>query len=395
MERIIMIKYGELNTKGANIKTFINILEKNIKKLLSDYVISISKNRARMYIYYDISDESKIVEILKCVPGIYSIVICYRVDTNISSISNKSIEILRAINFKSFKVETNRAFKQFEYPSLEVSKMVGAEILKNIENINVDVRNPDTTVYIDIRDARDTYIYTNEIKCLGGYPVSSNGRGLLMLSGGIDSPVAGFLSLKKGLSIDCIYFESIPHTNLDARGKVIKLTNILNNYDGNINLYIVPFTKIQEEIIKNMDPSYVITIMRRMMYRISSKLANKLGAKVLINGESIGQVASQTLSSMSVIEKVIDIPVIRPISCMDKLEIIDIAKKIKTYDISILPFEDCCTIFVPTHPVINPNLEKCESLESNINYNNLVEECINNIMLIDLNFEKSKFNDLL
>ena len=213
-----------------------------------------------------------------------------------------------------------------------------------------------------------------------------------MLSGGIDSPVAGYLSLKRGVDLECLYFESLPHTSLEAREKVLKLASILNEYSLNIKVHVVPFTNIQETIYKNAPDSYIITIMRRMMYRIADRYSKKIKCKVIINGESIGQVASQTLTSMVVINSVTNKPIIRPVACMDKLEIIDIANKINTYQTSILPYEDCCTIFLPKHPVINPELDKCIEIEKTFNYEELINETINNIQVINLNKVK---NDLL
>ena len=216
-----------------------------------------------------------------------------------------------------------------------------------------------------------------------------------MLSGGIDSPVAGYLASKRGIDIDCIYYDSPPHTSIEAKNKVITLAKKLSKYGSNINLYVVPFTDLQEEIYRNIDSTYMITIMRRMMYRIAEKVANNTKAKVIINGESIGQVASQTLSSMYVINNVTSMPVIRPVACLDKLEIIDISKKIDTYNTSIIPFEDCCTIFVPKHPVINPNLNKSKYYETLIDYENLIEKAVENIEVIHINNYKFVEDDLL
>ena len=383
MEKLIMIKYGELSTKKDNIKVFVEKLCNNIKKRLKDYDITITKNKVRMFIDIKENDENEIVKKLQEVFGIYSIVICYKVNETIEDINKESYELLKRISFKTFKVETNRANKNFKYNSMEVSKLIGAHILKNIPNIKVDVHNPDVILSIEIRNDY-TYIYTSEIKGLGGYPTGIQGKGLLMLSGGIDSPVAGYLANKRGVDIDCIYYESPPHTSIDAKNKVITLAKKLSKYGSNINLYVIPFTKIQEEIYKNIDSTYMITIMRRMMYRIAEKVAKKIKANIIINGESIGQVASQTLTSMYVINNVSNMPVIRPVACLDKLEIIEIAKKINTYDTSILPYEDCCTIFVPKHPVINPNLSKCIYYETLINYDELIEECINNMEKISI-----------
>ena len=386
---LILIKYGELTTKKDNRKFFINTLERNIKKLLADENIKITKDRVRMYIECD--DAKKVAFKLQKVFGILSIVICYKVNNNIEDVLKKSLEIMDKSK-KTFKVETKRADKNFPISSMEYSRKLGALILKNT-NFKVDVHNPDIILNVEIRN-NGTFIYTEAIKGLGGYPVGIQGKGLLMLSGGIDSPVAGYLTLKRGVDVECLYFESPPHTSVEAKNKVLKLAEILNNYSGHIKVHVVPFTKMQEAIYKNCPDIYMITIMRRMMYRIAHIYAEKIGAKILINGESIGQVASQTLNSMQCINNVTNMPVIRPVACLDKLEIIDIAKKIGTYETSILPYEDCCTIFVPKHPVINPVLNKCISYENNFDYKKVLEETINNIEVIT-NFKTDNYEDLL
>ena len=248
---------------------------------------------------------------------------------------------------------------------------------------------------IEIRN-NGTYIYLNEYQGLGGYPNGTLGKGMLMLSGGIDSPVAGFLSLKRGIILEAVYFEAIPHTSIEARNKVISLAKKLSKYTNKIKLHVIPFTEIQESIYKNIDSTYCITIMRRMMYRIMEKLVKKTKSQVIVNGESIGQVASQTLTSMQVINNVTNYPVIRPVACLDKLEIIDIAKKIDTYDISILPYEDCCTVFVPKHPVINPNLDLCVEYEKTFDFSIMIDEAIKNRILLDIKEEEeNKFKDFL
>lgn len=384
MEQLIVIKYGELTTKKGNRNTFINALKNNIKRVLMDNDYNIIANRDHIYI--ETKEIDDVLKKLKKVCGIQGILVAYKVNTNTDTIKEKVLNILKNMTFKTFKIETKRALKSFPINSMEFSRIIGGHILKNIPNISVDVHKPDVLVKIEIRE--DTYIYFNEIKGIGGYPAGIQGKGLLMLSGGIDSPVAGYMALKRGIDIDCLYFESPPHTSLQAKEKVVKLASILNEYSGNVRLLVVPFTKLQEEIYKNVLSEYNITILRRMMYRIASRL----GYKVLINGESVGQVASQTIDSMYVINSVTNLPIIRPVSCLDKLEIIDIAKKIGTYETSILPYEDCCTIFVPKHPVINPKIEKC-LLYENFSYEDLIEECINNIEIID-NFNKKYTNYL-
>ena len=378
MKKLIFIKYGELTTKKGNRNVFIKKLTNNIKGILKNIEYNLKSDRSRIYIETNYIDE--VVDKLKNIFGIHSIVVAYKVDNNTDIICDTILKLLDGNSFNTFKVDTKRALKSFEIHSMDFNKIVAAKILKN-KSVKVDVHNPDLLIKIEIR-IEGTFIYFNEIKGLGGYPVGIQGKSLLMLSGGIDSPVAGYLALKRGVDLECLYFESPPHTSEQAKNKVIKLANIINKYSGNIKVNIVPFTKIQETILKNVKEEYVITIMRRMMYRIALKFAKLKKMQVIINGESIGQVASQTLSSMNVINSVCDIPVIRPVACMDKLEIIDIAKKIGTYETSILPYEDCCTVFVPKHPVINPTIDKCELNESKFDYEALIDDALNNIETI-------------
>lgn len=391
MEKIILIKYGELTTKGDNRNLFINRIYENMRSLLKEYDVKIIKNRVRMFIYVKEEDLDAIVNIIKNIFGIHSIVIAYKVNTNIEEIKQSVLKIVSEINFDTFKVETDRADKSFPINSMDFSREIGSLILKNISNKKVDVHHPDYLLKIEIRN-EFTYIYSKEIKGLGGYPGGVAGKGLLMLSGGIDSPVAGYLAMKRGIELECIYFESPPHTSIAAKNKVKDLVRKLNIYQSNIKLHIINFTKIQESIYKECDPNYMITIMRRMMYRIASKVLEESHCYVLINGESIGQVASQTLTSMQVINEVTNLPVIRPVACLDKLEIIDIAKKIDTYETSILPYEDCCTIFLPKHPVINPKLSKAIQDENNFDYLKLIEEAVKNREVININKNLNKFD---
>ncbi len=394
MDRVVLIKYGELTTKKGNRKFFINTLYQNLKKKLNNLDVKISRDISRMYIEFSDSDLDLVLKKLNQVFGIHTYQVAYKIETDSEAIKNLAVTIMEN-KAGTFKVETKRANKNFPIQSTEFSRQLGGLILKNNNQLTVDVHNPDTTLMIEILD-RYTYLYTDKYFGLGGYPVGTQPRGMLMLSGGIDSPVAGYLALKRGVKIDAVYFEAIPHTSLEARNKVIDLSKKLCQYTDQIRLHIVPFTNIQEAIYKECNPEYCITIMRRMMYRIMEKLAKRNKGLVIINGESIGQVASQTLTSMSVINSVTNMPVIRPVACLDKLEIIDIAKKIDTYDISILPFEDCCTIFVPKHPVINPNLQECLINEEKFDYNKIIEDTVNNVMTITIteNMEK-EFNNLL
>lgn len=394
MNRVVLIKYGELTTKKGNRKFFINTLYQNLKKKLNNFDVKISRDISRMYIEFSEQELELVLEKLNQVFGVYSYQIAYKIETDIEKIKELAVEVM---NEKSgtFKVETRRANKNFPIQSIEFSRQVGGLVLKNNSHLTVDVHNPDTTLTIEVLE-RFTYLYTDIYHGLGGYPVGVQSKGMLMLSGGIDSPVAGWMALKRGVKIDAVYFEAIPHTSLEARYKVIELSRKLCKYCDSIKLHIVPFTNIQEAIYKECNPEYCITIMRRMMYRIMEKLAKKNKGLVIINGESIGQVASQTLTSMSVINSVTNMPVIRPVACLDKLEIIDIAKKIDTYDISILPYEDCCTVFVPKHPVINPSLQECLLNENKFDFEKMIDETVNQVETVVIKeVEEEKFSDLL
>ena len=393
--RVILIKYGELSTKKGNRNFFINTLYNNVKSKLGMYDVSINKDRAKMTIKFRDEDLDDIVKIVGKVFGIHTFNIAYLCDSDEDAIKSTAMEVVSNTNFNTFKVETKRSDKRFPIHSGDLNRILGGMILKNVPNIKVDVHNPDLLLKVEIRED-GTYIYYNSFNGSGGYPVGTQPKGMLMLSGGIDSPVAGYLAMKRGIVIDAVYFEAIPHTSLEAREKVITLCRKLSSYTNHINLHIVNFTTIQEEIYKNCREDYCITIMRRMMYRIMEKLATKYNGLAIINGESVGQVASQTLTSMSVINSVTNMPVIRPLACLDKLEIMDIARKIETYETSILPYEDCCTVFVPKHPAINPKLETAIKEENKFDYDRLINEAVDSLNTIQVNdVVNNEFSDLL
>ncbi len=390
MKKIIIIKYGELSTKGDNLNYFIKKLKTNIESSLGSLDALINYDHGRMFI--ETNEFDLVVSKLKKVFGIHEFNVGYMLDTNdLDVVKEKVLESLG--EFETFKVETKRSFKQYPMDSMEISRSLGTFILKSKKTVKVDVHNPDVLINVEIRKDASVF-YFDKIKGLGGYPVGTQGKGLLMLSGGIDSPVAGYLGIKRGLSLDAVYFDSPPHTSEKAKDKVKRLAKVLKEYDTSMGMYVVNFTKMQETILKSIDHEYLITIMRRMMYRVMERIANKKKCHVIINGESIGQVASQTLTSMKAINEVVKIPVIRPVACFDKLEIIDVARKLGTYEISIEPFEDCCTIFVPKHPVINPDREKCAKYETMFDYDAILDEIMDNLEYINLK-EENKFNDLL
>ena len=395
MNRVVLIKYGELTTKKGNRKFFVNTLYANIKNKLKGLNVKIHKDISRMYIEFSDEELDEVLKRINNIFGIHEYVVAYIVDSDVETIKENVLRVMKDLSFKTFKVETKRSDKRFPIHSLDFSRQLGGLILKNIPDIKVDVRDPEVLLNVEIREYH-TYIYTNHYEGLGGYPNGTLGNAMLMLSGGIDSPVSAYLTLKRGVKLNCIYFEAIPHTSIEARNKVITLTKKLSKYTDFIKLHIVPFTEIQEAIYREVEDDYCITIMRRMMYRITERVAKMNNCMIIANGESIGQVASQTLTSMAVINEVTNMPVIRPVACLDKLEIIDIAKKIDTYETSILPFEDCCTVFVPKHPVINPKLNLCVEYENRFDYQSMIDEAIENINTMIIRDEKdTTFEDLL
>ena len=394
MEKVILIQYGELSTKKGNRNFFINTLYHSVRDKLAKYNVEIHKDHSRMSIVFDDKDLDAIKGVIDKIFGIHAYHIAYVCESSEEVIKSTLLEIVKEMDFKTFKVDVKRCDKKFPIHSQDFNRVLGGLILKNIAGLKVDVHHPDLWISVEIRE-ENTYIYFNSFEGCGGYPIGTQARGLLMLSGGIDSPVAGYLAMKRGVEIDAVYFEAVPHTSLEAREKVISLCRKLAGYTNKIHLHIVNFTPIQESIYKYCREDYCITIMRRMMYRIMDQLTKKYNAYVIINGESIGQVASQTLTSMSVINGVTNVPVIRPVACLDKLEIIDIARKIDTYETSILPYEDCCTVFVPRHPVINPSLETCIEEENKFDYQSMIDEAVESLNTVVVKADEEEYHDFL
>jgi len=396
MYDLILVRYGEMTLKKKNYSQFLFQINRNIKNKLKKFTsLQFSNTTYRFYIYLNGEDYKEIIQILDTVVGLNSYSLCKKVNPNYDDIANEAIKLINKEKKQdtiTFKVETNRGDKSFPATSIEISQEVAKRILPIVSGLLVDVHKPNLTLSIDLR-TEGTYIFVNSIKGLGGYPSGMAGSGLLMMSGGIDSPVAGFLSIKKGIVITALHFASPPYTSDLALQKVIDLLQELSKYTLNvkINLLVCPFTKIQEAIHQNANPIYLVTIMRRQMYKIASMLCEKNNYDVIINGESIGQVASQTLESIKVVNEVTNIPIIRPLATYDKEDIITIARKINTYDISVRPYEDCCTVFVPEHPVIKPKIEKVIEEENKCNLEELVNESIKNIEKINLNYF-SKFS---
>ena len=399
---IILVRFGEMTLKKKNYKQFLDRVIQNIKKKCSIYPeLTYSHTDYRFYIYLNGVNYEDVIARLNLVTGLYSYSLCKIVKKindvltieninseydNIASVASTLIK--EEINDKktSFKVETNRGNKNFPATSIEISQEIAKRVLPQVGNLYVDVHNPEVVLSIDLR-YEGTYVFVKDIKGLGGYPAGMNGYGLLMMSGGLDSPVAGFLSIKKGVNLKAIHYFSPPYTSLNALQKVVDLLEkiAIYTYSETIELYVIPFTKIQDRIHEKANQIYMVTLMRRAMYKIGDEICKKKNIDVIINGESIGQVASQTLESMRVVNDVTNIPIIRPLATYDKEDIVQIARKIGTYDISIRPYEDCCTVFVPEHPVIKPELDKVLAEEEKCEFDGLIEESITNTKKITLN----------
>lgn len=381
MEDHILIRYGELSLKKSNRKQFINKINANIRRALKEFSqLAYESSGLRFYIILNGEDSSKISEILKKIPGIYSFSVVSRCDSNINAIKEQALILVKKEfenGAKTFKVETNRGDKTFPLNSLEISKEVARHLFINLENLKADVHNPNFVLYLDVRQ-EGTFLFTKIEMGLGGFPAGVLGKTMLMVSGGIDSIVAGYMAVKKGMTIEAIHFAAPPYTSDLAVQKVIDLLETIVPYTEYqaINLHIIPFTEIQKAIYDNCREDYCITIMRRMMYRITEQVAKQLNALAILNGENVGQVASQTLESMATIEDVVRMPVIRPLATFDKQDIVDVSRKIGTYDISIRPYEDCCTVFVPKHPQIKPSLKQAEIEENKIAFNEMINTAV-------------------
>lgn len=379
IKNVIMIKYGEIYLKGNNRKFFEDQLLKNIKYALYQIKCNASKIRTRYVVSdYDLQDEDLIVERLLTVFGIHSIARAVEFETSKQNIFDYVNNI--ELGDCTFKVETKRADKTFEINSFDLNCQLGEMLLSNNKQATVDVHNPNKVVFVDIRENKKTYVYYEIIKGIGGMPVGSSADGVVLLSGGIDSPVASYKMSKRGMRLTGVHFASYPYTSEQAKQKVVQLAKLTKPYTHMNRLYVVSFTEIQENIHKNCKSEYMITIMRRFMVKIAEKIANMVGAKALVTGENLGQVASQTVESITSTNSVAEVmPIFRPLISMDKEEIIEVAKKINTYETSILPYEDCCTVFLPKFPLIKPNLEKVCEEESKLDIEGLIEKAMSNL----------------
>jgi len=383
----IIVRYGELSTKGKNRKEFTRALTNNIRRRLIDYkALTYSTLHDGLFIKLNGEDYTEIKKCLKDIFGYAYFSGAIRVVKDIDEVKKVTLELVNRNSYKTFKIATKRHDKSFPMRSDDINRALAGNILHST-SLLVDVHNPDLTIYVSV-DKDFIYVMDEKVKGAGGYPTGINGKAMVMMSGGIDSPVAAYMTMKRGLRIECIHFASQPYTSEQALNKVLSLARKLSVCQEEICVHVIPFTDLQLAIYKNVDEPYCITIMRRMMYRIADEICKKRKIKVLTNGESIGQVASQTPESISVIARVSDTLILRPLCMMDKNEIIDIAKRIDTFETSILPYEDCCTIFDPKNPVTKPKLDKCEYFESKFDYADLLNKCVENDKIVKVSYRE-------
>ena len=381
--KVIIIRYSEIHLKGNNRDFFESILISNIKHVLSDYDYQFGRSNARYVIRnFDENYTEQILDAVKNVFGVYSVSPAEEVPSTYEDISSAALSM--APVYGTFKVNTNRADKRFPIPSMKLSADIGGKILEQNPTLKVDLFHPDTVVSIDIRENGKTFVYSEVIKGVNGMPVGTAGKGIIMLSGGIDSPVAMYMMAKRGMTLRSVHFHSFPYTSMQAKQKVLDLAKIVKKYTLHMTVDVVSFTEIQTAIHEKCPEEYMITIMRRFMMRIAEKLAQKHGAGAVITGESLGQVASQTLESITSTNSVATLPVFRPLIGFDKDEIIEIAQRIGTFETSILPYEDCCTIFLPKKPVTKPRLSAVLKVESALDVETLVNNALQNIEVVEI-----------
>lgn len=379
--KVILIRYSEIHLKGNNRGFFENALINNIRHSLADKKYKLVKQSGRYVISeFEESEADSIVETVRNVFGVYSVSLADEVKSDYEEIKKSALAI--APESGTFKVVCNRADKRFPLNSMQLASSIGGDLLENNGKLSVDLHKPQHLVNIDVRENGKTFVFTNSIKGVNGMPVGTGGKGVLLLSGGIDSPVACYMMAKRGMSIRAIHFHSYPFTSLQAKEKVLTLAKILKKYTLHMTVDVVSFTEIQTAIHEKCPEEFMITIMRRFMMRIAERLAKKYGCGAIITGESLGQVASQTLESITSTNAVATLPVLRPLIGFDKDEIIEIAKRIDTFETSIQPYEDCCTIFLPKNPVTKPRLDVVKRVESVLDIDALVEQALENVEII-------------
>jgi len=380
MNKVILIRFNEIHLKGGNKKYFTKLLYNNIKCALKGIECKVENIQNRLLVR-DYQDEDEIITNLKAVFGVHSISVALELDNDAKAIKDY-IKTLK-IN-KTFKCDVNRAEKSFPIKSNDFAAELGGIILTNNPKASVDIHNPDIVVHVDIRENGKTFIFDKIIYAYSGLPLGENRDGLLLLSGGIDSPVAGFCMAKRGLRQDILHFDSFPYTSPQAKEKVITLAKTIKKFIGAKYMYVCSMTKLQEEFHINCNSEYAINLLRRSMIRVANELCKKFNYKTIITGESLGQVASQTIESLTTTNAVAEFPVLRPLISFNKDEIIKIAKDINTFETSILPYEDCCTVFLPKNPIIKPKIKDAEKEESKINLEHFIQFVIENIEVIKL-----------
>lgn len=386
MEKSILIRFSEIFLKGKNRGYFERFLFQNIKLALSSFELEVCKIPGRYEVKnYREEDEANIIERLKKIPGVFSFSPAIKIETDFQKISEIAVSMMSDLS-GTFKVDTNRADKHtLSLNSMQISAELGGRILAANSRLKVEIKNPEHVLHIDIRENKETYLYAETIFGVGGMPVGTSGSGLLLLSGGIDSPVAGYMMAKRGVKLSCVHFHSHPYTSNMAREKVESLAKILTDFAGTLTVYMVSMTELQEQINACCDDSYTITLLRRGMFTVAEKLCKKYGKRMIITGESLGQVASQTIESMTVVSEVVkSTPIIRPLVAFDKCETIDIAKKIGTFEKSIEPYEDCCTVFLPESPVVRPELYKVKREQDKLDFDGIIERAMQTIEVVEI-----------
>ncbi len=383
MEDVLLVRYGEIGLKGENRSEFEDALARHLRHVVrAEPGARVSRSHGRLYVT-GIAPSGELLGRLSKVPGVVGVNPSVRVDQDLRAMKDAAVQVSRdALAAKgppvTFKVDSRRSDKSFPLTSPEISRALGDAVLQACPNLSVDVHAPSFTLKVEVR-SEGVYLYWDEVQGPGGLPLGTSGKALLLISGGIDSPVAGYLAIRRGVAVDAVHFWSYPITSERSKDKVIRLSRVLRDYNPRLRLFIAPFTETQTSIIENCAERYRVTVMRRMMMRVSSRLAGRTGALAIFTGENVGQVASQTLESLAAIEDAASVPVLRPLICFNKVDTIALAREIGTYDLSILPYEDCCTVFVPKHPVIKPRLEDVRDAESLLDVEALVEDCVRRV----------------
>lgn len=379
MEKVVIVRYCEIHLKGKNRGYFEKVFMNNLEKALTGIRHEMHKPSGRYVVEnFDEGRADEIVERLRKVFGTHTLSVGYKVEADMQKIY-EAVKVI-APREGTFKVETNRGDKKFPLNSMQINAQVGGRLLDDFPSLKVDVHNPQTVVSIDVRENGTALVFGGVVKAAGGMPVGTAGKGMLLLSGGIDSPVAGYMIAKRGMKIEGLHFHSYPYTNMQAREKVEELARILSTYTGGLSLNVVSVTHIQEAVHKNCPEEMMITLLRRFMMRIAERLCEKSGSQCIITGESLGQVASQTIEGMTSSNAVVrNVPVLRPLVGFDKTEIIERSRAIGTFETSIQPYEDCCTVFLPKHPLIRPRLSEVEAAEAKLDVNGLVEEALSTL----------------